>query len=117
MGRGNDELGAALMKGFIYALSQLGGSCLKTLPFYNGGAQLTRRRRSAQPGRPQEPWSAQGVEIHDLRHLPETSTVSTDKLAVGAVTSMYSIVETLSGAAKARQALMIDPDNAATTLR
>ena len=40
MGHGNDELGKALMKGFIYALSQL-EELPRTILFYNGGAHLT----------------------------------------------------------------------------
>ena len=40
MGSGNDELGATLMKGFIYAVSQL-EELPKTMLFYNGGVKLT----------------------------------------------------------------------------
>ena len=40
MGHGNDELGKVLMKGFIYALSQL-EELPKTILFYNGGATIT----------------------------------------------------------------------------
>ena len=40
MGTGDDELGAVLMKGFIYALSQQ-DELPKTILFYNGGAKLT----------------------------------------------------------------------------
>ena len=40
MGSGDDELGAVLMKGFIYALSQQ-DELPKTILFYNGGAKLT----------------------------------------------------------------------------
>ncbi|MBR4308713.1 MAG: sulfurtransferase-like selenium metabolism protein YedF, partial [Oscillospiraceae bacterium] len=40
MGHGSDELGKQLMKGFLYALSQL-EELPKTILFYNGGAKLT----------------------------------------------------------------------------
>ena len=40
MGEGNDELGRVLMKGFIYALSQL-EKLPETILFYNGGATIT----------------------------------------------------------------------------
>ena len=40
MGTGDDELGAVLIKGFLYALTQQ-DELPKTILFYNGGAQLT----------------------------------------------------------------------------
>ena len=40
MGRGSDELGAVLMKGFLFAVGQL-PALPKTMLFYNGGAKLT----------------------------------------------------------------------------
>ena len=40
MGEGNDELGKVLMKGFIFAMTQL-EELPKTMLFYNGGATLT----------------------------------------------------------------------------
>ena len=40
MGNGDDELGKILMKGFIYALSQL-DTLPETILFYNGGVFLT----------------------------------------------------------------------------
>lgn len=40
MGSGNDELGKVLIKGFIYAVTQL-DKLPKTMLFYNGGATLT----------------------------------------------------------------------------
>ena len=94
MGHGGDELGTALMKGFIFALSQQ-----ETLPttilFYNGGANI-----------PVEG----SVSLEDLKNMEapgvEILTCGTclnyyglgDKLRVGEVTNMYSIVEKLTGA-------------------
>ena len=40
MGEGNDELGATLLKGFIYALTQQ-DELPDQMLFYNGGAFLT----------------------------------------------------------------------------
>ena len=95
MGTGDDQLGATLMKGFIFALTQL-----ETLPramvFYNGGAKLT------QEGSPcledLKSLEAQGVAIWtcgacvNFYELPNP--------AVGQVTNMYSIAELLTGAGK-----------------
>ncbi|POO76380.1 sulfurtransferase-like selenium metabolism protein YedF, partial [Bacillus sp. MBGLi97] len=40
MGSGDDELGKILMKGFIYAVTQL-DELPNTILFYNGGVKLT----------------------------------------------------------------------------
>ncbi len=96
MGRGNDELGATLMKGFIYALSQL-EELPKTLLFYNGGAKLTVEGSASLDDL--KSLEAQGVEILTCGTCLNFYGL-TEKLAVGAVTNMYSIVETLNGAAK-----------------
>ena len=40
MGRGNEELGKVLMKGFIFAVTQM-ETLPETMLFYNGGATLT----------------------------------------------------------------------------
>ena len=96
MGRGNDELGATLMKGFIYALSQL-EELPKTLLFYNGGAKLTTEGSASLEDL--KSMEAQGVEILTCGTCLNFYGL-TEKLAVGGVTNMYSIVETLSGAAK-----------------
>lgn len=45
MGNGDDELGKILIKGFIYALSQM-ETHPDTILFYNGGAKLTTRSPS-----------------------------------------------------------------------
>lgn len=96
MGRGSEELGRVLMKGFLFALSQL-ENLPKTVLFYNGGAKLT----------------AEGSDsLEDLRNMAERGVEIltcgtclnyyglTEKLAVGGVTNMYTIVEKLTAAAK-----------------
>ena len=96
MGSGNDALGKVLIKGFIFAVTQL-ERLPKTMLFYNGGATLT----------------AEGSDsLEDLKHLEEQGveilTCGTclnyynlsDKLQVGNVTNMYTIVEKMAGADK-----------------
>ena len=96
MGRGSDELGKPLMKGFIFALSQL-ETLPRTILFYNGGARLTTEGSvSVEDLKNME---AQGVEILTCGTCLNYYGL-TDKLAVGGVTNMYVIVETLAKAAK-----------------
>lgn len=96
MGSGNNELGKVLMKGFIFAVTQL-DKLPKTMLFYNGGAVLT----------------AEGSDsLEDLKNLEaagvEILTCGTclnyyglaEKLQVGSVTNMYTIVEKMVGAGK-----------------
>ena len=96
MGDGDDELGRILMKSFLFAVTQL-DQLPETILFYNGGAKLT----------------VEGSEsLEDLKKMEEQGTVIMtcgtcldfygikDKLAVGTVTNMYSIVETLQNAGK-----------------
>lgn len=94
MGEGDEKLGKTLIKGFIFALGQL-EELPKTILFYNGGAFLT----------------CEGSEsLGDLKSLEERGVEIltcgtclnfyglTEKLAVGGVTNMYSIVEKMASA-------------------
>lgn len=96
MGTGNDELGKVLIKGFIYAVTQL-DTLPKKMLFYNGGATLTTEGSDSIEDL--KSLEAQGVEILtcgtclDYYHLK-------DKLVVGGVTNMYSIVESMAEAGK-----------------
>lgn len=96
MGTGNDELGKVLIKGFIYAVTQL-DTLPKKMLFYNGGATLTTEESDSIEDL--KSLEAQGVEILtcgtclDYYHLK-------DKLVVGGVTNMYSIVESMAEAGK-----------------
>ena len=94
MGSGNDELGATLMKGFIYAVSQL-EELPKTMLFYNGGVKLTTEGSASLEDL--KSLQAQGVEILSCGTCLNFYGLS-DKLAVGEVTNMYAIVEKLNGA-------------------
>lgn len=89
MGAGNDELGASLMKAFVFALTQQDILPDKIL-LYNGGVKL------AVQGAP---------TVEDLKNLEKAGVIIeacgtclnfyelSDKLAVGSVTNMYAIVE------------------------
>lgn len=96
MGHGDPVLGCVLMKGFIYALTEQ-QRLPDTILLYNGGARL----------------SCEGSDsLEDLKKLEEQGTEIltcgtclnhyglTEKLAVGSVTNMYQIAETLTEAAK-----------------
>ena len=89
MGTGDDELGAALMKGFIYALSQQ-DELPKTILFYNSGAKLACEMSPTLEDLMS--LEANGVEILTcgtcLNHYGLT-----EKLKVGGVTNMYVITE------------------------
>lgn len=96
MGEGKDDLGEVLMKGFIYALTQQ-DTLPKTILFYNGGAILTCEGSPAlEDLRTME---AQGVKILTCGTCLNYYGL-TDKLAVGEVTNMYVIAETMTKAGK-----------------
>lgn len=96
MGRGDDALGSLLMKGFIYALTQL-----ETLPsaliFYNSGAKLTVEGSASLDDI--KSLEAQGVEVLTCGTCLNFYGLS-EKLAAGSVSNMYSIVEKLNVAGK-----------------
>jgi selenium metabolism protein YedF len=94
MGKGDEKLGKALMKAFVFALTKQ-DQLPEAVICYNSGAYL----------------SCEGADtLEDLKALEaEGVTILTcgtcldfyglkDKLAVGSVTNMYSIVELLSQA-------------------
>lgn len=92
MGRGDDVLGAKLLSGLIFALSQ-GEPAPRTMIFFNGGARLTCTGSPC---------------LDDIRVLAERGTeVLTcgtcldfygiaDQLEVGGVTNLYHIAEVLA---------------------
>ena len=89
MGKGDDELGKVLIKGFLYALSQM-ETHVDTILFYNGGAKLTTEGSDS---------------IEDLKKMEAVGTeILTcglmEKLLVGKVTDMYTITERMMGADK-----------------
>jgi len=96
MGRGDEELGAILMAAFLDTLSQLKGE-LSHVIFVNAGAKL------AVEGSP---------VLEQIRQLEELGAEVLvcgtclnhfgikDQLAVGSVSNMYAIIETLSKAGR-----------------
>lgn len=91
LGRGNDELGAVLMKGVLYAMAQRDEVPRKII-FFNSGAYLT---------------SEGSASLEDIRELErrgtEILTCGTcldylgirEQLAVGGVTNLYFITEAM----------------------
>lgn len=89
MGSGDDELGAVLMKGFVFALTQL-DELPETVLMYNGGVKLACTGSSS---------------LDDLRTLAEAGVEImscgtclnhyglAEQLEVGEATNMYVIVE------------------------
>ena len=96
MGSGNDELGKVLIKGFIFAVTQL-DTLPKTMLFYNGGATLTTEDSDSLEDL--KYMESQGVEIMTCGTCLDYYGLK-DKLAVGTVTNMYSIVETMAKAGR-----------------
>ncbi len=94
MGDGSDELGHILMKSFIFAVTQLDDLPDKMI-FYNGGAKLTVEDSECLEDL--KTLADQGVEIMTCGTCLDYYGIK-DKLAVGGVTNMYSIVETLQSA-------------------
>lgn len=94
MGSGNDELGKVLIKGFIFAVTQLEKLPEKML-FYNGGAVLTCE--GADTLEDLKSLEAQGVEILTCGTCLDYYGMK-EKLQVGSVTNMYAIVEAMSQA-------------------
>ena len=96
MGRGSEELGRTLMKGFLFAVTQL--PCLpEAMLFYTGGAKLTVEGSASLEDL--KKLESQGVEILTCGTCLNFYGL-TEKLAVGSATNMYAIVEKLAGAAR-----------------
>ena len=89
MGSGSDELGSALMKGFLYALCQQ-DTLPSTVLLYNGGAALSCEGSASLEDL--KSLEAQGVEILTCGTCLNYYGL-TEKLLVGQVTNMYVIAE------------------------
>ena len=96
MGNGDDQLGATLMKGFIYAVSQQ-EELPSAMLFYNSGAKLTAE--GAVTVENLKILEAQGVEILTCGTCANFFGLE-GKQAVGSITNMYVIVEKLTAASK-----------------
>jgi selenium metabolism protein YedF len=96
MGTGSDDLGAILMKAFIYSLTEL-DTPPEILLFFNSGVRLSTEGSTA---------------IEDLKKLEAKGTIVSscgtcldffqlkEKLAVGNVTNMYAIAAAMGSAGK-----------------
>ena len=96
MGEGEEELGKVLIKGYIYALTQL-ETLPKTILFYNKGAYLTCEGSASLEDL--KSLEAQGVEIFTCGTCLNYYGLS-EKLQVGSVTNMYVIADTMAKAGK-----------------
>lgn len=94
MGSGNEELGRLLMKGFVYALTQL-KKLPETILLYNGGVTLSVE--GSQSLEDLKSLEAQGVEILSCGTCLNYYELA-DKLQVGTVTNMYEIAEKMAEA-------------------
>ncbi|MER0281360.1 sulfurtransferase-like selenium metabolism protein YedF [Clostridioides difficile] len=94
MGLGNDELGKVLIKGFIYTLTES-----KPYPKYvllvNGGVTLSAENEETIENL--KILENEGVEVLSCGTCLDYYNLK-DKLQVGSVTNMYTIVETLKNA-------------------
>ena len=96
MGAGNDELGAVLVKGFIYSLTEL-DTPPETMLFFNGGVKLTTEGSSAIADL--KKLEAKGTSIASCGTCLDFYQLK-EKLAVGTVTNMYAIVSAMAEAGR-----------------
>ena len=96
MGTGEEKLGKALMKAFVFALTRQ-DVLPETILCYNTGAYLTCE--GADTLEDLKSLEAEGVNIMTCGTCLDFYGIK-EKLAVGSVTNMYEIVETMENAGK-----------------
>ena len=96
MGNGSEELGQILMKGFIFALTEL-DELPSTVLLYNSGVKLSTEGSNSIEDL--KTLQAQGVEILSCGTCLHYYDL-TEKLQVGDVTNMYFILEKMAQADK-----------------
>jgi selenium metabolism protein YedF len=94
MGRGSEELGRLLIKGFIFSLTQL-NPLPEAVIFLNGGAHLTTE--GAATVNDLKTLLEQGVEVYTCGTCANFYKL-TDALAVGSITDMMNITSKLAKA-------------------
>lgn len=94
MGGGEEKLGKALMKAFIFALTKQ-DVLPETILCYNSGAYLTCEDSDSLEDF--QALEAEGVNIMTCGTCLDFYGIK-DRLAVGSVTNMYDIVETMENA-------------------
>lgn len=96
LGEGDDQLGSILMKSFIYTLTQMEGE-IKTILLLNSGVMLTTA--GSELLEHLKILANSGVEILSCGTCLDFYGL-TDKLQVGGVGNMYTIVEEMLRASK-----------------
>ena len=96
LGHGSAELGALLMKSFMYALLE-STVMPKTILFMNAGVMLTIK--SSPVLEHLETLKQRGVEILSCGTCLDYFAVK-NELAIGGVTNMYTVIEAMSAADK-----------------
>jgi len=94
LGKGSEELGHILMKGYIYTLTE-SIPFPSTLLFINGGVKLTVE--GSEVLNDLERLEEEGVEILSCGTCLDYFQIK-DKLRVGEITNMYTIVEKMKNA-------------------
>ena len=92
LGSGDDKLGKLLMKGFIYAITET-KPFPKFMIFLNGGVKLTTEGSDSIEDL--KKLEAAGVKIVSCGTCLDFFEIK-DKLLVGEISNMYTIVETIS---------------------
>lgn len=93
-GVGDDKLGAALMKSYLYALTEAEIKP-KTMLFVNGGVKLVIEGSDVLES--VKTLESMGVEIFACGTCLDFYNIK-DKLSVGSITNMYTIVEKMNSA-------------------
>lgn len=96
MGSGNDELGAVLIKSFLFALNEA-TPLPKAVLFVNGGVELTTINEATVENIKR--LEDAGVEILSCGTCLDYYNLK-DELKVGSITNMYTIVETMKSASR-----------------
>lgn len=99
MGEGSEQLGKILMKGYLYALTEV-VPLPKAILFVNGGVRLTCEASDSLDNL--RKLEQEGVEIISCGTCLDYFQLKT-QLAVGGVGNMYSIVEMMNGAVNSYQ--------------
>ena len=96
MGNGDDELGKALMKSFIYTLSEK-KDLPKEIIFYNGGVKVCKKDSSSLDDL--KTLEQKGVKIYCCGACVNFYNLQ-DEIGIGEITNMMVIVEKLFNAGK-----------------
>jgi selenium metabolism protein YedF len=94
LGEGNDDLGALLMKSYLYALSEA-DKIPKDLIFLNAGVKLTTEGSESLDSI--KKLSEKGVNVFSCGTCLDFYNLK-EKLQVGEISNMYTIVEKTNGA-------------------